>query len=87
MRIIIPIIIIVSAAGYFAQEQLKNPDEVLMQQGNAFEKYDIIQVSNPKSNSLITSPVLVEGMARGDWFPEGDFSIKILDAMGKELGA
>lgn len=86
MRIIIPIIIIVSAAGYFTQEQLKNPNEVLMQQGNAFEKYDIIQVSNPKSNSLIISPVLVEGIARGYWFPEGDFLIRVQNAKEEELG-
>ena len=87
MRIIIPIIIIVSVAGYFAQEQLKNPNEVLVQQGNALEKYDAIQVSNPKSSSLVVSPILVEGIARGYWFPEGDFLIKIQNAKDEELGA
>ena len=87
MRLIIPIIIIVSAAGYFAQEQLKSQGEILAQKGNALEKYDVIRVFNPLPGSLVKSPILLEGIARGYWFPEGDFSVKIFDAMGKELGS
>ncbi|MDA1337529.1 MAG: Gmad2 immunoglobulin-like domain-containing protein [bacterium] len=80
------IIIIISAAGYFAVEQAGNSNESEVQKGNAFVKYDLIRVTSPISGSLIKSPVLIKGIARGYWFFEGDFLVKVLDGAGEELG-
>lgn len=53
--------------------------------GNELEKSDLIQVENPRPNTVITSPLLVAGRARGTWYFEADFPIYLYDAQGKEI--
>ena len=48
--------------------------------GNELEKLDIIRINTPRPNQIINSPFVIEGEARGNWFFEGDFPIKLLDA-------
>lgn len=55
--------------------------------GNALEKQDLIRVSLPVPNNLVKSPLTVKGEARGTWFFEASFPVKILDANGVQLGA
>jgi hypothetical protein len=55
--------------------------------GNELEKTDIIVISTPRPNELIKSPIKISGEARGTWFFEASFPIKLLDGNGKELGA
>lgn len=50
--------------------------------GNELEKIDLIRINNPRPNQTITSPLVIEGEARGFWFFEGDFPIKLLDEGG-----
>lgn len=50
--------------------------------GNELEKIDLIQLTTPRSNQTISSPLLIEGEVRGSWFFEGDFPIKLLDEYG-----
>lgn len=83
MRIsLILFVVLVSAAGYFAAQQLqKNGGEgSLLPKGNALEKYDLIRASSPQSNGSIRTPVVVEGRARGYWFFEASFLVKVQDA-------
>jgi len=47
---------------------------------------ELIKVSNVSSGQLIKSPFVVTGEARGYWFFEASFPIRILDADGLELG-
>jgi len=54
--------------------------------GNALQKLDLIKISQPKPNSLITSPTTVIGEARGNWFFEAQFTVILVDANGRELG-
>lgn len=49
-------------------------------------KEDLIRVSLPRANEVITSPLLITGEARGYWFFEASFPIRLYDADGKELG-
>ncbi|MDO8601221.1 MAG: GerMN domain-containing protein [bacterium] len=49
-------------------------------------KNDLIRVSSPKSNALVSSPLEVTGEARGNWFFEASFPVLIYDSTGKELG-
>lgn len=54
--------------------------------GNAIDKADLIRVTSPRPNDTIASPLIVEGEARGTWYFEASFPIRILDANGTELG-
>lgn len=46
---------------------------------------DLIKVSSPLPDSLISSPVFISGEARGFWYFEASFPAMLLDANGKEL--
>ena len=49
-------------------------------------KSDVIVIDTPAINQKISSPVTVSGRARGSWFFEASFPIKLVDAEGKILG-
>ena len=46
---------------------------------NELEKTNLIRVNVPRPNQTINSPLMIEGEARGIWFFEGDFPVKLLD--------
>ncbi len=54
--------------------------------GNELEKTDLIRIDNPRPNQLIESPLEISGEARGYWFFEADFPVKLFDGNGKEIG-
>lgn len=54
--------------------------------GNANDKKDLIIVKNLQPNDIIASPVKISGEARGYWFFEASFPVKVNDAEGNELG-
>ena len=54
--------------------------------GNALEKNDLVRVTTPAPNSAVKSPLIVQGEARGYWFFEASFPVKILDGNGTTLG-
>ncbi len=54
--------------------------------GNELEKIDLIRINTPRPNQLVESPLEIEGEARGYWFFEADFPVKLLDANDEELG-
>jgi hypothetical protein len=53
--------------------------------GNVLEKANLISVSSPTPNAQIKSPLTISGQARGGWFFEGSFPIRIVDAFGNIL--
>jgi len=53
--------------------------------GNELEKTNLIKSSNPRPNQTILSPLFIKGKARGSWFFEASFPIKLLDIDGKEI--
>ena len=48
---------------------------------------DLIAVATPHPGALIKSPLTIEGQARGNWFFEASFPIKLIDANGRVLGS
>ncbi len=46
-----------------------------------------IRVTNPVSGQLVKSPLIVEGEARGNWFFEATFPVKLLDENGKVIAS
>jgi len=53
--------------------------------GNELEKTDLIRVENPRPNQTITSPIVIKGEARGTWFFEASFPIKLKDEKGNVI--
>lgn len=45
-----------------------------------------IQITSPLKNDSITSPLQIEGEARGSWFFEASFPVQIVDDDGNQLG-
>lgn len=46
---------------------------------------DFIIIEQPKSGDTISSPLVIKGEARGNWYFEASFPIKLIDANGKQL--
>jgi len=77
-KLIFIIIILVVAAGaylYFRGEE----------KGQQVQD-NMIRVEEPKPYDVVNSPLKIKGQARGNWYFEASFPIRIIDANGKELG-
>lgn len=48
---------------------------------------DLIRVDAPKAGAIVTSPLSVTGMARGNWYFEASFPVTLVDAEGNVLVA
>lgn len=46
---------------------------------------DMIKVFNPLKNDVISSPLKIKGEARGGWYFEASFPIKLVDGNGKKI--
>ncbi len=44
-----------------------------------------IRLTDPKANQIVSSPLTVTGTARGTWYFEASFPVKLLDANNQEL--
>lgn len=53
--------------------------------GNTVEKKDLIRVSLPRPNEILRSPLTVEGEARGFWYFEASFPVRLKDKNGNEI--
>ena len=66
----------------------KTPDGKIFTEdiGNELEKVELIKIDNPRPNQEIESPLFVKGEARGNWYFEASFPIKLFDDNGFLLG-
>ena len=46
----------------------------------------LVRIDLPLSNSFVSSPLTVTGEARGNWYFEASFPLKVLDANGNLIG-
>ncbi len=51
------------------------------------EKSELIRVFNPTVGQIVISPLAITGEARGNWYFEASFPVRILDANNKVLSA
>lgn len=65
--------------------QCRTPDGRSFVEDISGSKANLIRVTNPKPGQIITSPLTVEGEARGTWFFEASFPVKLYDGEGREL--
>lgn len=68
-------------------EQCKTPagQTFIADIGNELQKQDLIQVASPRPRAVIQSPLVISGEARGYWFFEASFPIKLLNGEGNEI--
>ncbi len=50
--------------------------------GSEAAKSDLIKISFPRPNDTVESPIVIKGEARGFWFFEASFPVKLLDENG-----
>jgi hypothetical protein len=60
------------------EEEIREPEEADRTYA-VLDKTDLIRVESPEPNQTITSPLIVKGEARGYWFFEASFPVKLLD--------
>jgi len=53
--------------------------------GNELEKDGLIRIESPRPNSVIESPLLIKGQAKGTWFFEAQFPVRLSDENGQVL--
>jgi len=68
--------------------QCKTPDGKTFVEdiGNELEKINLIQITKPRPNETIQSPLEIKGEARGYWFFEASFPVRLVEENGRELG-
>ncbi|HKL16931.1 MAG TPA: Gmad2 immunoglobulin-like domain-containing protein [Patescibacteria group bacterium] len=79
------IVLIFLALKYFLpkkQEQESNGEEG---EEEVISHNDLIRVFEPNENEAISSPLKIKGEARGNWYFEASFPIKLVNRNGKEL--
>lgn len=54
--------------------------------GNELDKADLIRLTAPRPGTVISSPLTVEGEARGTWFFEASFPVFVVDWDGRIIG-
>jgi len=84
LPIVIIIILILFGGGIFAYYSIRNSAQKT-QLPSPKDKSNLIHVYSPQPNQEITSPVSVTGEARGTWFFEAVFPIKLLDKDGNVI--
>lgn len=78
MKKILPfIIVLLIIAGIVWLAQFKN--NTVENLGNSLEKSDLIRLDTPKPNTAIESPLVLKGVARGNWFFEASFPVVLTD--------
>jgi len=70
---------------YPGQCTAKNGKSFTQDIGNEMEKADLIMSESPRPGEVVTSPLIIEGQARGNWYFEANFSITVEDENGKVL--
>ncbi|MBI2011095.1 MAG: Gmad2 immunoglobulin-like domain-containing protein [Candidatus Colwellbacteria bacterium] len=73
-----------TTAGWYFKNRSPDKENEPATEGiwNALEKADLIRVDAPRPNQKITSPLTVMGEARGTWFFEASFPVKLVGENG-----
>lgn len=53
--------------------------------GNGGNQDDSVRLQNPQADGVIASPLEISGQARGPWYFEGSFSVRLTDADGNTI--
>jgi uncharacterized membrane protein YqiK len=70
-------VIVLVCVGIFAVRLLKPAEEL----------DSMIRVQSPTSGQSVQSPLMITGQARGTWFFEASFPVRLVDKAGVEIAA
>lgn len=76
LRTILVATVVLTAGYYWYANYYNNDDD---------SNSDLIHVFSPKVNEVVKSPLVITGEARGNWYFEASFPVRLLDANGNEL--
>ncbi len=57
-------------------------EETPLQQATSTPEKDMMRVTSPSAKAKVSSPLTIEGEARGNWYFEASFPISLVDASG-----
>lgn len=80
-------LLMIIGAGCLPASPTPAPDDNNDDQVQVDDLSDLIQVTTPTKNAKITNPVTVTGKARGTWYFEASFPVKVYDANNVLLGS
>ena len=87
----IVVVMVVAGAGLAGWYLKQGPTEQNQNQQNKpntnppTQANNDITVSSPQPNQVITSPLAISGQAKGTWYFEASFPIKLLDGNGTQI--
>jgi len=76
--ILISVLAVIAVGGYYFLTNQRGS-------GTYPERPNLIKVFSIKNNDIVSSPLTVEGEARGTWYFEASFPVRLLDGNGKEI--
>lgn len=53
--------------------------------GNEIQKENLIRIESPRPNDIVESPLVIRGQARGSWYFEAQFPVRLSDENGQIL--
>jgi hypothetical protein len=53
--------------------------------GNELDKRDLIRIETPRPGQKISSPLHIRGEARGNWYFEASFPVRLIDSEGNTI--
>lgn len=71
-------------SSYASYENIYDENQILQKMPDA-DKTNLIKVISPKPNVVIASPLVVKGEARGNWYFEASFPVRLYDANNVEV--
>ena len=77
-------IIVLFVAYKSAEAPINEVEDTISYSGTNAE--NLIKIDSPKPGSEITSPLIITGEARGNWYFEASFPVEVLDEDGTSLG-
>ncbi len=91
-KISLSLLIIIIGAGliwlsfYLSKQNNTNKQNLDNANTNTTAIEEPVKITNPQTNQEISSPLAISGQARGTWFFEATFPIKVTDSQGTVLG-
>ncbi len=84
--ILVGLIVVAIIVYFYIYSNKSNPAPLQNATPTQQDKNDLIQVNSLRKNDVVKSPLTLTGKARGYWYFEASFPIRIRDANGKILG-
>ena len=83
--LVVAAVAVIGVISYF-NSQNNNVSDNTQSQTLGTSTDDLIHVTVPLADVLVQSPLVVKGEARGSWYFEASFPVKVFDSNGKLLG-